>query len=82
VDRIVAAFQAGEDVEGYCRTVGLDEIVGNGFNLSIALYVRDIETKDEGDLREAVADLREAEASRDEAMQRLWGHLEELGLDE
>ena len=81
VDRIVAAFRSREDVEGYCRTVSLEEMATNHFNLSISLYVRPTESEDGGDLRAAVADLRQAMVSRDEAMRMLWGHLEELGLD-
>ncbi|MCI0397750.1 MAG: type I restriction-modification system subunit M [Chloroflexi bacterium] len=40
IERIVAAYQGGADVENLMRVVGLEEVRENGYNLSIARYMR------------------------------------------
>ena len=39
-DRIVATYEARKDVEGYAALVSCDALQNNGFNLSMARYVR------------------------------------------
>lgn len=80
VDRIVEAFEEGQDVERYCRLVEMDEIAENGFNLNIPRYIDTFEPEEPVDMAAAVAALDEAEAAREEAMGTLRGYLEELGL--
>ncbi|MCE5216050.1 type I restriction-modification system subunit M [bacterium] len=80
VDRIVAAFEAGQDEERYCRLVAMDEIAENDYNLNIPRYVDTFEPEEPVDMPAAVAALGEAEAAREEAMKTLRGYLEELGL--
>jgi len=79
VDRIVAAFEAGQDEERYCRLVEMDEIAENDYNLNIPRYIDTFEPEEPVDMAAAVAALNEAEAAREEAMRTLRGYLEELG---
>ena len=80
VDRIVAAFEAAEDVDRYCRLVEMDEIAENDFNLNIPRYIDTFEPEEPVDMAAAVRALNEAEAGREDTMRTLRGHLEELGL--
>jgi type I restriction enzyme M protein len=82
IERIVSAYRAFDDVDGFARVATIDEVIGNGANLNIALYVRSTNggTKSNGDgasLQHAIAGwLERAEALRasmDELFEALEG---------
>lgn len=79
VDQIVAAFEAGQDEERYCRLVEMGEIAENDFNLNIPRYIDTFEPEEPVDMAAAVAALNDAEAAREEAMRTLRGYLKGLG---
>ena len=71
IDRIVAAFQAYEDVERFAHVADLEEIAGNDYNLNISRYVDTTEPVEVMSVQDALAQLREAERRRDEAVARM-----------
>lgn len=79
IDRIVAAFQAFEDVERFAHVADLDEIRANDFNLNISRYVDSTRHEEVMSVEEALAQLREAEHRRDEAVAKMNKLLAELG---
>jgi type I restriction enzyme M protein len=81
VQKIVAAFKAGKDVERYARVVARDEIEKNDWNLNISRYVDTAVAAEKADVASAVAKLRELEKRRAEAEARMNGFLRELGYE-
>jgi type I restriction enzyme M protein len=68
IDRIRAAYDAFEDVEGFVRVVALDEFSENNFNLNIAQFVRPRSHAVEG---EGDADLRRVVDEASSALERV-----------
>ncbi len=79
VDSIVSAFQGYEDVERFAHVADLEEIAGNDYNLNISQYVDTTETMEVISVEDALAQLREAERRRDEAVARMDELLAGLG---
>ena len=79
VDRIVEAYEAFEDMERFARVADLDEIEGNDFNLNISRYVDTIEPVEVMSVEDALAQLRDAERRREEAVTKMDELLAELG---
>ena len=79
IDKIVQAYRAFEDVERFAHVANLDEIESNDFNLNISRYVDTTEPVDVMSVEEALAQLREAEIRRDEAVARMDELLAEMG---
>jgi len=79
IDRIVAAFQAFKDAERFAHVADLDEIRANDFNLNISRYVDSTRHEEVISVGEALAQLREAEHRRDEAVAKMNKLLAELG---
>jgi type I restriction enzyme M protein len=80
IDKIVAAYDIGEDVEKYMRIVELEEIRENDYNLNISRYIDTSEPEPEVDItavNEKLVGLQKREALIDE---KLAGYLKELGL--
>ena len=71
IDNIVSAFQGYEDVERFAHVADLDEIAGNDYNLNISRYVDTTEPVEVMSVEDALAQLREAERRRDEAVARM-----------
>ena len=71
IDHIVSAFQTYEDVERFAHVADLEEIAGNDYNLNISRYVDTTEPVDVMSVEDALAQLREAERRRDEAVARM-----------
>ena len=71
IDHIVAAYQGYEDVERFAHVADLEEIAGNDYNLNISRYVDTTEPVDVMSVEDALAQLREAERRRDEAVARM-----------
>ena len=79
VDRIVEAYEAFEDVERFAHVADLDEIEDNDFNLNISLYVDTTEPVEVMSVEDALAQLRDAERRRDDAVSRMDELLAEMG---
>ena len=79
IARIVEAYQAFEDVERFAHVADLDEIQANDFNLNISRYVDTTEPVAVMSVEDALAQLREAERKREEAVAKMDELLAELG---
>ena len=79
IEKIVQAYRAFENVERFAHVAGLEEIQGNDFNLNISRYVDTTEPVEVMSVEEALAQLREAEFQRDEAVARMDQLLAEMG---
>ena len=77
--KIVESFRDFEDVERFAHVADLEEIQGNDFNLNISRYVDTTEPVEVMLVEEALAQLREAERRRDEAVARMDELLAEMG---
>ena len=71
IDSIVSAFQGYEDVERFAHVADLEEIAGNDYNLNISRYVDTTEPVEVMSVEDALAQLREAERRRAEAVARM-----------
>ena len=80
VDKIVDAYGAFEDVERFAQVADLEEIKANDFNLNISRYVDTTEPVEVMSVEEALAQLRQAERKRDEAVAKMDELLAELGF--
>lgn len=67
--------------ERVSRTVGLDEIRENDYNLNIALYVDTTEPEEDIDVAAELATLRELQAERGEIEARMGQHMEALNYE-
>ena len=79
IDRIVEAYQAFEDVDRFAHVADNDEIEVNDFNLNISRYVDTTEPVEVMSVEDALAQLRDAERRRDEAVAKMDELLAELG---
>ena len=79
IEKIVEAYRAFEDVDRLAHVADLEEIESNDFNLNISRYVDTTEPVEVVPVEEALAQLREAERRRDEAVARMDQLLAEMG---
>ena len=79
IEKIAAAYSAFEDVERFAHVADLDEVAANDYNLNISRYVDTTEPIEVMSVEDALAQLREAERRRDEAVGKMDELLAELG---
>ena len=79
IRKIVEAYRAFEAVDRLAHVADLSEIEANDFNLNISRYVDTTEPVEVMSVEEALAQLREAEKRRDEAVARMDQLLAEMG---
>lgn len=82
IAKIVAAYDAYEDVEKYARVVSLDEIKSNDFNLNITRYIDKSGVEEQVDLESVIQEISELENKQADIKAKLNGYLRELGLGE
>ncbi|WP_237688655.1 type I restriction-modification system subunit M [Arthrobacter sunyaminii] len=80
--RLLRAYQEYDDVDGMARVVGVEEIEGNGGNLSIPLYVAPAATDDSLTLPDALMGIETANAHAAETRAALDAELIKWGLGE
>ena len=80
IGKIVEAYQAFEDMERFAHVADLEEIEANDFNLNISRYVDTTEPVEVMSVEDALAQLRDAERRRDEAVAKMDELLAELGF--
>ena len=81
LDHIVENFRGWTTEERVSRTVSLDEIRENDYNLNIALYVDTTEPEEEIDVEEELAKLRELQAEREEIETTMNEYIEALSYE-
>ena len=79
IRKIVEAYRAFEDVDRFAHVADLSEMESNDFNLNISRYVDTTEPVEVMSVEDALAQLREAEQRRDEAVARMDQLLAEMG---
>ena len=79
IAKIMEAYRAFEDVERFAHVADLEEIEANDFNLNISRYVDTTVMEEVMSVEEALAQLREAELKRDEAVAKMDALLAEMG---
>jgi type I restriction enzyme M protein len=79
ITRIVAAFNAWQDEDRFCRVVDMKEIEENDFNLNISRYIDTLEPEKPIDVKAELGKLWAAEQARDEAAARMNALLKEMG---
>ncbi|GAB3554864.1 hypothetical protein GCM10027577_40170 [Spirosoma fluminis] len=80
VERIIAAYDAGQDINKFMKVVDLADIKANDYNLNISRYVDRSEAAEVIELAAVHAALRELEAKEAEIDAKLESLLEEIGL--
>ncbi|MDO7850400.1 type I restriction-modification system subunit M [Hymenobacter convexus] len=80
VERVLAAYNAGQDEDKYLRVVPLAEIKANDYNLNISRYIDRSTAAAAIDLPTVHAALRELEAKEAEIDEKLERLLEEIGI--
>ena len=78
IQKIAEAYHNFEEVERFAHIADLEEIEENDYNLNISRYVDKTEPIEIISVEEALAQLREAEQRRDEAVAKMNEHLKEL----
>ncbi|MFC7211904.1 N-6 DNA methylase [Natronoarchaeum sp. GCM10025321] len=81
LDHAVENFREWASEERVSRTVSLDEIRENDYNLNIALYVDTTEPEEDIDVEEELSKLRELQAERDEIEATMDQHMEALNYE-
>jgi len=80
IKKIVDAYSNGEDIEKFCKSVDLEEIKENDYNLNISLYVFNFEEEEEIDIQQVLDELKVLEKERVVLNKKVQGYLEELGF--
>ena len=87
IQKILHAYHAFQDIEGFARVVSKDEILANQANLNIPLYVRSIgngskvDASEEMSLTHAITEWQESSLTMRASMSELFSMLEEAGFD-
>ena len=81
LDHTVENFRDWETEERVSRTVSLEEIRENDYNLNIALYVDTTEPEEDIDVTEELTKLRELQAERDDIESTMTEHMEALNYE-
>jgi type I restriction enzyme M protein len=81
VAHVVENFREWTTEERVSRTVSLDEIRENDYNLNLALYVDTTQPEEDIDVMEELETLRELQAERDEIEARMDQHMEALNYE-
>ena len=71
IDKMVEAYDAFESVDRFAHVADLEEMEANDFNLNISRYVDTTEPVDVMSVEDALAQLRDAEQRRDEAVAKM-----------
>ena len=79
IDKIVEAYSTFGDVDRFAHVADVEEIRDNDFNLNISRYVDTTEPVELMSVEDALAQLRDAEQRRDEAVAKMDNLLAEMG---
>ena len=82
IEKIVETYDAFEEVERFAHVADMEEIEENDFNLNISRYVDTTEPIEVMSVEDALAQLRQAERKRDEAVAKMNTLLVELGFSD
>jgi type I restriction system adenine methylase HsdM len=80
LEAVLTALETTEDLDGFARTVTLDEIAANDYNLNIPLYVAPADTGEKLTLADALANLEQAQVEARRTRAALEDELAKWGL--
>lgn len=81
INKIVQAYNAGQDIDKYMRIVPMSEIKENDYNLNIARYIDTSEEEEQVDIESAIKEIAQLEAEEKEIDAKLTAYLTELGYE-
>ena len=82
IARIAEAYTAFEDVDRFAHVADMEEMRANDFNMNISRYVDTTEPVEVMSVEDALAQLRDAERRRDEAVAKMDELLAELDMSD
>jgi len=80
IDRIIATYDARENVDKYAYVAPLEEVAENDYNLNIPRYVDTFEEEEPVDIEAVARQLRELEANMQQTDQTIAGYCKQLGI--
>ena len=80
MEKIVATFNARQNVDKYAHVAGIAEITENDFNLNIPRYVDTFEEEEEIDVAAVEKEIERLEAELAEVRAKMKVYLKELGV--
>jgi type I restriction enzyme M protein len=80
IEKVIAAYNAHQEVDKFMRMVELAEIKENDYNLNISRYIDKSEAEEEVDLALVQANIVELEAKEEAIKEKLSIYLNELGI--
>jgi len=81
IKKIVQAYETFKDVPKYTRTVGLNEVKENDYNLSVTRYVGIFDEPEPVEVAQVWKELKELEEERQVTDEKLKEYLRELGYE-
>jgi len=78
IRKVADAYEKFAEMPGFSRAVDIKEVVDNGYNLNIPLYVMPIEEREQIDINKEFAELKELEKEREEVGKKLEEYVSQL----
>jgi type I restriction enzyme M protein len=79
IKKVVDAYREFQNIEGFSRIVGLNEIKENDYNLNVTLYVSREEETEHIEIGDEWKELLHIEGQIEDVSRRLEGYIKELG---
>ncbi|WP_433947041.1 type I restriction-modification system subunit M [Paenibacillus sp. SN-8-1] len=80
IKKIVDVFDTYEDIEGYARIIGIEEIKSNNYNLNITRYIDKSVDEEKIDISSVIEEIKHLENDHIDIKAKLSGYLKELGF--
>lgn len=81
VSKISKSYNSFKDEAGFSKVVSNKEVLDNGANLSIPLYVKITNESQQESVKSIMGDLRQSHQSINQSMETLFNQLQELGIE-
>lgn len=81
ISRIAKSYKSFRDESGFSRVASTKEVLDNGGNLSIPLYVKITNESQQESVKSILKDLRQSHETTNQSMETLFNQLHELGIE-
>lgn len=81
ISRIAKSYKSFRDESGFSKVASTKEVLDNGGNLSIPLYVKITNESQQESVKSILKDLRQSHKSINQSMETLFNQLHELGIE-
>jgi type I restriction enzyme M protein len=81
MEKVVQAYNAGEEVDKFMRIVLMSEIKENDYNLNIARYIDTSAEEEQVDIEATLKEITELEQAEEQIDTKLKAYLQELGYE-